>query len=274
MISVLILTKNEEKVINACLASAHQLAGAEIIVVDNFSEDKTLEIIKKYTKKIFQKEFEGYAKVRNFSLRQAQGNWVFYLDADERISTQLKDEILKETGDKSQGISAFAVPRKNILLGKWQKHGGWWPDYQIRLFKREALKGWSGELHETPAFSGKLGYLKNPLIHLTHRDIASMMEKTAKWAPIEAKLRAEARHPKMSGWRFAKIVKGKLFSQFLKGGWRNGTEGWIEIFYQTFSFFITYVKLWEIQRSESLESTYSKIDKELLKSDFDDKIKV
>ena len=239
MISILVLTKNEEKMIQACLESARQLAGAEIIVVDSNSDDKTREIAKKYTNKIFQKEFEGYDKERNFSLEKSSGDWVFYLDADERITAQLKEEIKKTISDKPssraqaegrQVISAFAVPRKNILLGKWQKHGGWWTDYQIRLFKRKALKGWQGELHEQPIFDGKLGHLANPLIHLTHRDIISMMEKTAKWAEIEARLRLKTRHPKMSWWRFIRVVKGELLSRFAKGGWLDGTEGVIEIF--------------------------------------------
>lgn len=267
MISILVLTKNEEKMIDACLASVKW--ADEIIVIDSGSTDRTIEIAKKYTNKIFQKEFEGYDKERNFAASKAKEDWIFYLDADERISAQLKEEVRLAISDKL--YAAYAVPRKNILLGKWQKHGGWWPDYQIRLFKRKALKGWKGELHEQPEFTGKLGYLENPLIHLTHRNIISMMEKTAKWAPIEAKLLYEAKHPSMSWWRFIRIVRFEALRQFFKGGWRNGSEGWIEIIYQAFSRFITYVKLWEIQRKESLEETYKKIDEELVKNNFNDK---
>lgn len=273
MISILILAKNEEKMIETCLASAKWVD--ELIVVDSYSTDKTVEIAKKCTNKIFQKEFEGYDRIRNFALEKAKGDWIFYLDADERITAQLKDEIQKVTSNKHQVTSAFAVPRKNVLLGKWQRHGSFWPDYQIRLFKKSALKGWRGELHERPEFIGKLGYLKNPLIHLTHRDIISMMVKTAAWAPIEAKLRFEAQHPKMSWWRFVKLMRGEFFNRFfLKRAFLDGLEGFIESTYQAFSLFITYVKLWEMQRSESLESTYSKIDEKLIKSGFDDDIKV
>ena len=266
MISILVLTKNEERLIGVCLESANW--ADEIILVDNFSTDKTLEIAKKYTDKIFQKEFEGYDKERNYALSHSRGDWIFYLDADERIAAQLREEIEQAISHQLSAFSAFAVPRKNILLGKWQKHGGWWPDYQIRLFKKTTLKAWQGELHEQPIFDGNLGYLKNPLLHLTHRDIVSMMAKTAQWAPIEAKLRLEADHPAMSWWRFVKIVKVELLSRFLKGGWRDGVEGVIEIFYQTFSLFITYVKLWEMQRKESLDETYKKIDENLLKNKF------
>lgn len=266
MISVLILTKNEEQMIKTCLESVKW--ADEIILVDNNSKDKTVEIAQKFTEKIFQKDFEGYDEERNFLLRQAQNEWILYVDADERVSAQLKEEIRGAISNQSLEVSAFAIPRKNILLGKWQKHGGWWPDYQTRLFKRKALKGWRGELHETPVFEGTLGHLKNPLIHLTHRDIISMMKKTIQWAPVEAKLRFEANHPKMSWWRFVRIVRFEAILRFLKGGWRDGIEGIIEIYYQVFSLFITYVKLWEMQRKEKLEDTYKKIDEELLKNNF------
>lgn len=269
MISVLVLTKNEEKMIKNCLESVKW--ADEIVLLDNNSEDKTVEVAKNYTKYIFQKEFEGYDKERNFLLSKAKGDWILYVDADERVSAQLREEIRQTTNDKRQTSDAFAIPRKNILLGKWQKHGGWWPDYQIRLFKVKFLKGWLGELHETPNFEGDLGHLKNPLIHLTHRDIISMMQKTIRWAPIEAKLRFGINHPKMSWWRFVRVVRLETISRFLKGGWHDGIEGVIEIYYQAFSLFITYVKLWEMQRKENLEETYKKIDEELLKNKFLDK---
>ena len=131
MISVLILTKDEEKMIEGCLQSA-QWAN-EILILDNNSKDKTCEVAKKYTNKIFQKEFEGFDKERNFLSMKANGDWVLYIDADERVSAQLKEEIKSIISHQSSTISAYAIPRKNIFLGKWQKFGGFWPDYQIRL---------------------------------------------------------------------------------------------------------------------------------------------
>jgi len=270
MISVLVLTKNEEKMIKTCLESARQLAD-EIVVLDNFSSDRTVEIARKYTDKIFQKDFEGYDKERNFLAQKANEKWLLYIDADERVTVQLKGEILEAINNKRKVISAFAIPRKNILLGKWQKNGGWWPDNQIRLFRKDKLKSWQGELHERPVFEGELGQLKTPLIHLTHRDIVSMMEKTAQWSETEAKLRLKASHPQISGWRLLRVMLTEFWYRAIKKqGLKEGTEGWIEAIFQSFSIFITYVRLWEVQRKQSLEKTYQEIDKRLAEDKFND----
>lgn len=269
MVSVLILTKNEEKMIVGCLESAKW--ADEIVILDNDSSDKTIEIAEKFTDKIFSKKFESYEEERNFLAEKANGDWIFYLDADERISLHLREEIEEITTNKRREIGVFAVPRKNILLGKWQKFGGWWPDYQIRLFKRDCLRGWHGKLHERPEFEGELSHLKNPLIHLTHRDIASMMEKTAEWSKIEAKLRLDASHPKISGWRLLRVVMTEFFERLVKKqGFREGTEGWLEAIFQSFSMFITYFRLWEIQRKDDLAKTYKKIDEKLKETNFED----
>lgn len=252
--------------IQTCLESVRKLAD-EIVFLDNNSQDKTVEIARKYTKNILIKDFEGYANERNILAKEAKGDWILYIDADERISAQLKDEILTTVKDTQH--SAFGIPRKNILLGKWQKYGGWWPDYQIRLFRKSDFLGWEGKLHESPKFKGTLGHLENPLIHLTHRDIVSMMEKTAKWSEVEAQLRLQASHPEISGWRLARVALTEFCGRFFrKQGFRDGTEGWIESIFQAFSVFITYARLWEMQRQEKLSQTYKKFDEELLKGGF------
>ncbi|MEM3063263.1 MAG: glycosyltransferase family 2 protein [Nitrososphaerota archaeon] len=263
MISVLIITKNEENLIANCLNSAKQIAD-EIIVLDAESVDKTVEIVKKYTDKIFVRNFIDFSQARNFLLSQAKNDWVFYLDADERITPELADEIKRKISS-SEPFSAYALPRKNILLGRLQMKGDWWPDYQIRFFKRRGLKKWEGKLHEKPVFTGQLGYLQEPILHMSHRSIAQMLEKTNKWSEIEAELMIKAYHPKMSSWRFFRVVLSEFIKRFFKLEWLGGTEGTIEYFYQTFSLFISYAKLWEMQRDEKLDETYRKIDDEFSK---------
>ncbi|HEY5601133.1 MAG TPA: glycosyltransferase family 2 protein [Patescibacteria group bacterium] len=270
MISIVVLAKNEQNLLTACLESVGW--ADEIIVIDDNSTDKTVEIAKKYTKNVFTHKRSSFSESRNFGLSKTKGEWILYIDADERVTANLKDEILSIVKGQ-MSYAAFAISRKNILLGKWQKHQGWWPDYQIRLFKKDNFKGWVGDLHEQPNYEGKLKHLKNPLIHLTHRDVLSMMQKTIEWAPIEAKLRFDVGHPKMSWWRFLRIIKVEALKRFFGGAAKDGIEGWIELYYQTFSLFISYVKLWELQRGESLEETYEKIDKNLLESGFKDEVK-
>lgn len=260
-LSVIILTKNEAKRIKTCLESVKW--AEEIIVVDDQSTDETVKIARQYTDKVFINKMKDFSSQREFALRHAQGNWVLYVDADERVTPALRAEVLEITRNdsgKNTAIAAYFVPRRNIFLGKEQK-----VDKVERLFKREKLTGWFGKIHESPKVKGKKDTLKNYLIHLTHRDITSMTQKTLEWSKIEAKLRHEADHPQVTWWRILKAMFKEFYQQIFKNRlYRHGTEGWIEGIFQVFSLFITYVRLWEKQRGESLEETYEKIDKEIL----------
>ena len=256
-LSVIVLTKNEEKWLPGCLNSACQLAD-EIIVIDDQSTDRTTVIAKKYGAKVFVQQKKGFAAQREFGLSKAQGDWVLYLDADERVTGALREEILAIiTTPRRCGLPvAYYIKRQNIFLGREQKQ-----DKVEKLFKKEVLLGWQGVIHESPKVKGSKGILKNPLIHLTHRDIESMTKKTLEWSKIEAKLLDEAGHPKVTSWRLLWAMKRELKRQVLINRvWRYGLEGWFEGIFQVFSCFITYVRLWERQRGESLDSTYEKID--------------
>lgn len=248
-ISMVIIGKNAQDLIKECLDSVKW--AEEVVYLDGGSTDKTLEIVKKFKKAKIKKQKKknmDFAAWHNQGIEESQGEWIFYLDTDERITPQLKKEILKVIKN-SKEFSAYAVPRQNVLLGKPVKFGGWWPDYQIRLFKREKLKKWKGKLHEQPVFEGNLGYLKNPMIHITHRDLSSMVTKTNQWSEIEADLLYKSGHPPMTWWRFWRIMLTEFWERGIKKqGWRDGDVGWIEIIYQMFSRFITYAKLWEKQQ--------------------------
>lgn len=262
-LSVIILTKNEEKRIKVCLESVKW--AEEIIVVDDQSTDETIKIAKQYTDKVFINKMKDFSSQREFGLSKAQGDWVLYVDADERATPDLAQEIKKIINNETRGqsnheFSAYFVPRKNIFLGREQC-----PDKVERLFKRKKLIGWFGKIHESPKVEGKKGTLKNPLIHLTHRDISSMLKKTLEWSKIEAELRYQAGHPKVTWWRLLKVMKAEDWRQIIINRvYRYGIEGWLEGIFQVFSLFITYARLWERQRKESLEETYEKIDKEIL----------
>ena len=124
-----------------------------------------------------------------------------------------------------------------------------------RLFRKDKLISWYGEVHESPKVSGLVGELTIPLIHITHRDIESMIKKTIEWSKIEAELRYKADHPMVVWWRFPRVMLTQFLEYFIRqGGWRNGVEGWIESLFQAFSIFITYVRLWEIQKEQQTEN--------------------
>lgn len=265
MLSVIILTKNEEDRIKVCLESVKWVD--EIIIVDNGSTDKTLEIARRYTEKIIISEEENFAVARNKGMEEAKGGWVLYIDSDERVLESLKKEI--ESLIASTEKSAFAISRRNIIFGQEVNYGSFKKDWMIRLFKKEDFETWVGKVHEYPKFKGKLGYMKNSLLHLTHRDLDQIVLKSLAWSRIDAQLRLDVNHPKMTGLRFIRILISEAFNQGIKrGGFFGGTVGVMDSILQVFSLFITYVRLWQMQQDRDLDKTYDDIDKKLIEENF------
>jgi len=244
-LSVIVIAKNEEQMIRDCLASIKW--ADEIILVDSGSTDKTMEIAKKYSARIISLPTEKleFARWRNVGLREAKGEWILYLDADERVTPELQKEIKESI----KYFTAYEIPRQNFYLGKEMHYGGAWPDYVKRLFFKEKLRYWERELHENPVFDGEMGRLKNPIIHIAHRDLSLMVEKTREWSKIEAELLYKTGHPPVTWWRILRIMLSEFWLRGVKlQGWRDGTVGWIEIIFQMFSRFVTYGRLWELQQ--------------------------
>lgn len=248
-ISVIIICKNEKDFIADCLESVKW--ADEIIVFDTGSTDGTIEIVQQYKGKLvrYKSESVNFGEWHNQSLKEAGGDWVFYLDADERMTPLLKEEILKKI--KNLDVSAYAIPRRNFLLGKELHFGGWFPDYQIRLFQKSKLHRWVGDLHEHPEFQGSVEKLENPMIHFQPEKIEPALKKSIKWSGVEANLLFEANHPPIVWWRVIRMGITTLFDRLIKKqGFRDGTEGWIESIYQSFHTMIVYMKLWELQNTE------------------------
>ncbi len=244
-ISVIILTHNEEPVILDCLESVKW--ADEIVVVDHGSADKTLDIVKKFgVKKIVSTPNESnFSDRRNLGAKEANSGWLLYVDADERVTPELKNEILQIISN----YVAYAIPRKNIRLTKVLYHGGWWPDYVLRLMKKDKLIGWEGELHEQPRINGEVGKLKEAFIHFSHRgSFEHKLQTTINWSKIEARKMKEAGHPKMTTIRFITAMWREFYKRMIRyQAYKDGTEGVIEAFYQVFSVFISYARLWELQ---------------------------
>lgn len=265
MLSVAVITKNEEDRLKACLESVKW--ADEIIVVDSGSKDETLNIAERYTDKIFKVNVSDFAEIRNFAIDKARGEWVLYVDADERVLEPLKKEL--EVMISFADFSAYALSRKNIIFGREVKYGPFWPDWVIRLFKKRDFENWIGKIHEYPKFKGTLGYSKNSLLHLTHRNVDQIVMKSLEWSKIDANLRLASNHPKMSGWRFLRIFATEVFNQgILRRGFFNGTLGVMDSLLQAFSLYMTYVRLWELQQSKSRNKVYEEIDKSLIENGF------
>lgn len=267
MLSVVIITKNEESRIKACLESVKW--ADEIIVVDSGSEDNTLKIAREYTEKIFEVSLQDFSSLRNLVTEKASGDWVLFVDSDERVLESLKKEI--EIMITLSDYSAYAISRKNIIFGQEVRYGPFWPDWVVRLIKKQDFNGWVGKVHEYPKFRGKLGYSRNSLLHLTHRNIDQIVLKSLEWSKIDAKLRLDSKHPKMSGWRFLRIFITEIFNQgILRKGFFNGTIGTMDSLLQAFSFYMTYVRLWEMQQSKPLDKVYDELDQKLIENSFKD----
>lgn len=246
-ISVAIVTKDEEENIQNALESVKDFE--DIIVVDAFSNDRTVEVSKKYTDRVYQHKWQGYSKQKQLAVDYAKKNWVMILDADERVTPELKAEIIEKMANNS--FNGFYVPRKNFFLGKWIRHTGWWPDYTLRIFKKDASYVELREVHEKVIVNGAVGYMKKPIEHFTYKTISSYMEKMENYSSLSAN---ELSHKNVSYLTFLMWVNPfwvfvKMF--ILRQGFRDGMRGFIlSVLYSLYTF-LKYTKVWEKRSSKN-----------------------
>lgn len=251
-LAIIIIAGNESSMITDCLKSA--LFADQIILVAANSTDGTIALAQSIYPKlktiIVNDEYgRHFAKWRNLGLEAAKCQWVYYLDADERITTQLKQE-LNEIISKPK-YNYYVNSRQNFYLGHAVKYGGSYPDYVKRLFLKSSLLGWTGILHEEPNIVGEYGYLKSSLTHLTHRSLNSMLQKSLIWTDMEARELLKIKHPPIVWWRLIRMMLTTFFNRLIKQQmWRDGTVGWISVIFETFDTFMIYSRLWELQQKE------------------------
>lgn len=244
-ISAVILAKNEEELIADCIESVKFCN--EIIVIDNGSTDRTAEVAKHFGARVIPFKSDDFSILRNAGLRAAKGKWVLYIDADERVSENLKANIISSMEEKDL-VPCFLFQRKNYYLGASEKNA--WPYIEKieRLFEKNKLKKWQGKLHESPVVEGGKKTLDGFLLHYTHRNLSLMLNKTLEWSKIEAELRYKSNHPTMTLWRFPRVMVAAFYNSFVtQRGYSVGTIGLIESLYQSYSMFLTYARLWELQ---------------------------
>lgn len=239
-LSVVIITKNEESHIGDCLESVSW--ADEIIVVDSGSEDNTIAICKEYTDKVFiNADWQGFGYQKNLALQQATKDWVLSLDADERITPALRTEIEKVI-DNSSG-SAFAIPRQAYFLGHAMKHGGWWPDYVVRLFRRDSGRFSEDIVHERVLVNAAVQKLSVPLLHYSYTSLDQLMAKMNQYSSAGAE---KAYHRGKSGGLFKAIAKAHwtFFRAYcLRLGILDGQAGFIAAFSKAEETYYRYLKL-------------------------------
>jgi glycosyltransferase involved in cell wall biosynthesis len=250
-LSVIIITRNEEKNIRSCLESVKW--ADEIVVVDQSSTDKTADICKLYTDRVFVVEPKGYCEPdRMVAISKARGEWILYIDADERVSPELKNEILTTISSEKRNHNCYYLPRKNYFLGKWIKYCGWYPGYILRLFKKGTVI-FSDRIHQDGITKEKCGFLKNDLIHLSYQNLEDYFEKFNRYTSRIAQEKYE-RGDQISNLNFwISFLFKPLFlffrSYFLKRGWKEGFRGFFISFSSGLVIFVTYVKLWELLKT-------------------------
>lgn len=184
-LSVTVITKNEVNFIRACLDSVRW--ADEIIVVDSGSTDGTVEICREYTDKIMLTDWPGFGPQKNRALAMAKSEWVLSLDADEQVSPELKQEILSAMSFP-EDHAAFDLPRRSSYCGRRMRHGGWWPDYVTRLFRRGSARFSDDLVHERLVVDGRIGRLCEPLIHAAFENLENVLETMDRYSTIGARM--------------------------------------------------------------------------------------
>jgi glycosyltransferase involved in cell wall biosynthesis len=244
-ISAVIIAGNEEKNIADCLESVRW--ADEIIVVDSESNDKTVEISKRYTGKVFVRKWEGYASQKTYSMERAGNEWVLSLDADERVSPELLEEIKKLDFSAADG---FYIPRRNYFLGKVIRSCGWSPDYQLRLFRKSRTTLTDRQVHEGFSVDGRREYLKGELIHYTHTTIAGTLAKINEYSTLEAS--EKAGRIRVTGTKLFFKPLWAFFQHFImRRGFTDGVHGLMVSMIHAITKTQVYMKIWEIQNART-----------------------
>jgi len=247
-ISVAIITKDEEKNIGACLESVKW--ADEIIVVDAGSRDKTLQICAEYGAKVFVEAWQGYGRQKNKAIEKAKNEWVLNLDADERVTPELAAEIA-EVLDGVSELNGFYIPRKNFFGSRWIRHGGWYPDYNLRLFRQSKGRFQERQVHEKVILEGKVGYLKNPLEHRTYNSIKEFLQRQ----DLYSDLAAQEMFKEGKQYRFYDILFRPFWTFFqmyvLRAGFLDGYYGFLLARLYSYYTFAKYSKLKELMREDA-----------------------
>ena len=240
-LSVTIITKNEEAAIAACLAS---IAWAdEIIVVDSGSNDKTVEICKAHGAIVHcTTEWPGFGQQKNVALGYTSHEWVLSIDADERISPELRAEI-EQVLSENPSNTAYQIPRSSSYCGQFMRHSGWWPDYVLRLFRKSQAIFSDDIVHEHVIFKGEIKTLKNPLLHISYIDLEEVLDKTNRYSSDGAtKLAARGKTASLSSailhgiWAFMRTY-------FLRLGFLDGRMGFVLAVSNAETTYYRYLKL-------------------------------
>ncbi len=238
-LSVIIITKNESSHIAECLKSVSW--ADEIIVLDSGSSDDTVEICKRFTKHVYETDWPGFGPQKQRALDKVSGNWVLSIDADEQITDELKQEIISamETSDNA----GYEIPRLSSYCGRQIKHGGWWPDYVLRLFQTEMGYFTDSLVHERVIVNNKISRLQSPIIHDSFTSAEEVLNKINSYSSLNARMLAD----KNTSTSLTKAILRAAWTFFrtyiLKASFLDGTQGLMLAISNAEGTYYKYVKL-------------------------------
>lgn len=268
-ISVVINTLNEEKNLPRVLLSVKDLA-SEIVVVDMESSDATREIAKKANAKVYTHKPTGYVEpARNFALSKATGDWILILDADEEIPQSLSKKLIT-LAKNPKGRDFFRLPRKNIIFGQWVRHSRWWPDYNIRFFKKGSVL-WNEIIHSVPETHG-IGWdlpaqESLAIVHHEYNSISQYLVRLDRYTTVQA------RHKIADGYKFSwrdlfQKPTSEFLSRFFAGeAYKDGVHGLALSLLQAFSEVVLYLKIWEMEKFKVVNLDNAEVENEFTKAE-------
>ncbi len=250
-LSVIIITYNEEKNISACLQSVDW--ADEIIIVDANSTDNTVKICEKFTNKIFKRTWPGFAKQKSFALSNCSYPWVLSVDADERVRPELKTEIISTL--ETPCYDGYKIARRSYFMGKWIKHCGWYPGYQVRLFNRDKTHLSNKRVHEGFIVKGNIGTLQHDLDHYSHPDIHTSIEKLNTYTTLEAIDRVE--NKTVYSYDFLTHFVSAFWNKYVaRKGFLDGISGFLLSWISAFLKMVLYMKIYHFQHMKTSELDY------------------
>jgi glycosyltransferase involved in cell wall biosynthesis len=242
-IAVVVVTRNEEERLRACLESVVAWTD-EIVVVDAESDDKTVSIAREFTDRVVVRPWPGYAVQKNAAADMATAPWVLSLDADERVSPELAAEIAQILGADGPA-DAYAVPRRNIFWGRWVRHGGLYPDWQVRLFRRGRGRFVARAVHESLTVDGRVERLHGHLEHRSYRDVGDFLARADRYATLAAsEAVSEGRRARVSDLILRPL--GRFIGMYIvRGGFLDGWRGFLLASLYAYYVLIRSAKIWE-----------------------------
>ncbi|MCD4780628.1 MAG: glycosyltransferase family 2 protein [Candidatus Omnitrophica bacterium] len=244
-VSVVIIAKNEEHNIEDCLKSVHGWAD-EIVLLDDHSQDRTVEIAEQFADKVFQRKMDIEGRHRNWAYAQARNTWVLSLDADERVTEELKQEIDQVLPEAT--AQAYTIPRRNFIGQYWLRHGGQYPSAQLRLFMKDKFRYEEVEVHPRVFLEGETRHLTKDMLHYSYRDFGHFLTKLNGQTTLEARKWIQSNREMSFGKAFWRTLDRFPRAYLRKKGYKDGFYGFMSAFFGSLYQIISYAKYWEMKQ--------------------------